>query len=259
MKKEIEVKTMVLCGLFIAAAIIFRFFSIMVPIGGASAMRVSFAGVFIKMPALLFGGAIGGIVGGIVDILAHIIKPMGAYIPFLTLTSILSGILTGAIWFKVKKIDINKIEKYYPIGFIILGAVAAATHFIVLLSDKAFSLKIMSILGKKYLFVLTAIEIITIFALIIFIISIKLKNNDTIKHMYEDYMKLIVAIGIPGIIVCTLNTYILLMFIPGLQGKSFMFLWIPRIVEEMFMIVLESYGLSLLLRVYQSVFLKTSN
>ncbi|MBY6988647.1 ECF transporter S component, partial [Clostridium botulinum] len=110
MKKEIQVKTMVLCGLFIAAAIILRFFSIMVPIAGAGAMRISFAGIFIKMPAVLFGGAIGGIVSGVVDILAYIIKPMGAYIPFLTLTSILSGILTGIIWFKIKNVHIDKIE-----------------------------------------------------------------------------------------------------------------------------------------------------
>lgn len=59
-----------------------KIFSIMVPIAGAGAMRISFAGIFIKMPAVLFGGAIGGVVSGVVDILAYIIKPMGAYIPF---------------------------------------------------------------------------------------------------------------------------------------------------------------------------------
>ncbi|APQ96148.1 ECF transporter S component [Clostridium botulinum] len=259
MKREIQVKTMVLCGLFIAAAIILRFFSIMVPIAGAGAMRISFAGIFIKMPAVLFGGAIGGVVSGVVDILAYIIKPMGAYIPFLTLTSILSGILTGIIWFKIKNVHIDKIEKYYPIFFMVLGSLAGAIHLMTLLLDKSFSFKIMNILGKKYIFVLSAIEIITIFSLIVFIINIKLKDNNTVKHIYEDYMKMILAIGIPGIIVCTLNTYILLMFIPGLQGKSFMFLWIPRIVEEVFMIVFESYAVSLLLRVYESVVLKISN
>ncbi|MGO5067025.1 ECF transporter S component [Clostridium sporogenes] len=259
MKKEIQVKTMVLCGLFIAAAIILRFFSIMVPIAGAGAMRISFAGIFIKMPALLFGGAIGGIVSGVVDILAYIIKPMGAYIPLLTLTSILSGILTGIIWTKVKNIHIDKIEKCYPIFFMILGLLAGAIHLMVMLSDKAFSFKIMNILGKKYIYVLSAIEIITIFALIVFIINIRLKNNKTIKHIYEVYMKMILAIGIPGIIVCTINTFILLMFIPALRGNSFMFLWIPRITEEVFMIVFESYAVSLLLRVYESVVLKISN
>lgn len=259
MKKKIEVKTIVLCGLFIAAAIILRFFSIMVPIAGAGAMRISFAGIFIKMPALLFGGAIGGIVSGVVDILAYIIKPMGAYIPLLTLTSILSGVLTGIIWIKVKNINTDKIEKYYPIFFIILGLLAGATHLMVTLSDKAFSFKIMNILGKKYIYVLSAIEIITIFALIIFIINIRLKNNNTIKHIYEVYMKMILAIGIPGIIVCTINTFILLMFIPALRGNSFMLLWIPRITEEVFMIVFESYAVSLLLRVYESVLLKINN
>lgn len=259
MKNEMGVKTMVVCGLFIAAAIILRIFSIMVPIGGAGAMRVSFAGIFIKMPAVLFGATMGGIVSAVVDVMAHIIRPMGPYIPFLTLTSILNGVLTGVIWFKIKNTHIDKIEKYYPITFIVLGAVAVATHVMVLFSDKAFSFKVMSVLGKKYMFVLTGTEIIALFALIIFIVNIKLKNNDMIKHIYEDYMKMILAIGIPGIVVCTLNTYILLMFIPGLQGKSFMFLWIPRIVEEMLMIVFESYVVSLLLSVYESVVLRTSN
>ena len=254
-----EIRTIVVCALFIAAAIILRLFSIMVPIGGAGAMRISFAGIFVKMPAIMFGGTIGAIVSCIVDILAHIIRPMGPYIPFLTLTGMLSGILIGIIWFKVKNININKIEKYYPIFFIALGGIAFVTHLMVVLSDKSVSLKIMNVLGKKYMFILTGIEIVTIFALIIYIVSVKLKNNNTIKHIYEDYMKMILVIGIPGIIVCTLNTYILLMFIPALQGKNFMFLWIPRIVEEIFMIVIQAYVVSLLLRVYESVILKTSS
>ncbi len=250
---------MVLCGLFIAAAIILRIFSLMIPIGGAGAMRISLSGIFIKMPAVIFGGTIGGAVAGIVDILAYIIKPMGGYIPFLTLTSILDGILVAIIWSKIKNIDIRKIEKLYPIFFIILGAIAGAAHIGILSGNKSFLHVAMSLLGKKYMYVITAIEIITIVALIIFIINIKLKQNNTIKHIYEDYMKLIIAFGTSGIIVSTLNTYILLMFIPALHGKAFMMLWIPRIVEEIFMIVLESYIVALLLRVYDSLGLKTSN
>ena len=95
----------------------------------------------------------------------------------------------------------------------VLGSLAGAIHLMTLLLDKSFSFKIMNILGKKYIFVLSAIEIITIFILIVFIINIKLKNNNTVKDIYENYMKMILAIGIPGIIVYRYLEYILLFLV----------------------------------------------
>lgn len=253
MKRKIEVKTLVTCGILTAIAVLLRSFSIMVPIGGAGAMRIGFAGVFIKLSAILFGAAIGGMVSGMVDILAHLIYPKGAYIPFLTITSIISGILTGIIWNKVKEVDVKKIEKSYPIFFAILGVVTVIIHMFIILSGESFLIKVKSILGKKYLFSLMAIEVIVVLAFIIFALNIRLKNNNILKNIYEDYMKMIITIGIPGIITTTINTFILLMFIPALQGKSFMLLWIPRVVESIFMIVFEAYLTSLLLSAYKSM------
>ncbi|WP_050607997.1 ECF transporter S component [Clostridium niameyense] len=253
MKRKMEVRALVTCGILIAIAVLLRSFSIMVPIGGAGAMRIGFAGVFIKLPAILFGATIGGMVSGTVDILAHLIYPKGAYIPFLTITSIISGILTGLIWNKVKDMDVRKIEKSYPIFFAILGVVTVIIHMIIIFSSKSSLIKIKSAFEKKYLFSLISIEVIVVLAFIVFVLNIKLKNNNILKNIYENYMKIIITIGIPRIITTTINTFILLMFIPALQGKNFMFLWVPRVVESIFMIVFESYLISLLLSAYKSM------
>ncbi|HBM81036.1 MAG TPA: ECF transporter S component, partial [Clostridiaceae bacterium] len=49
----------------------------------------------IHMPAILFGPLYGGIASGILDVLGYMLKPDGAYIPWLTVTAIAGGIITG--------------------------------------------------------------------------------------------------------------------------------------------------------------------
>ncbi len=104
--KKLNVKTVVFAGVLIAMNIILtRFLSIDLPF-----LRITFGPVPVFLAGLWMGPVVGGICGGIGDIIGCIIKGY-ALNPFITLTSMLAGILAGV--FKVYvfkgKLDIKKI------------------------------------------------------------------------------------------------------------------------------------------------------
>ncbi len=89
--------------MFLAIAVILRNFSQTLPIGGGGGIRVGVSGFFTKMPALLFGPWFGAAVSGLYDFFGYLLKPEGAYIFPLTLTSALGGVITGFLYKIVNK------------------------------------------------------------------------------------------------------------------------------------------------------------
>ena len=64
-----------------------KFFSVTLPLFGASGMNVGFGGIFTAFPAFLFGPLYGGVATAISDLLGVIIKPSGPYNPIFTITA----------------------------------------------------------------------------------------------------------------------------------------------------------------------------
>lgn len=90
---------MTLCAVFIGLAVVAKLFlSIKIPLLGADGMRISLAGVFTAFPAFICGPIYGGIASAASDFIGYVIKPDGAYIPWLTLTAFAGGVLKGLIW-----------------------------------------------------------------------------------------------------------------------------------------------------------------
>lgn len=90
---------MTLCAVFIGLAVVAKLFlSIKIPLLGADGLRISLAGVFTAFPAFICGPIYGGIASAASDFIGYIIKPDGAYIPWLTLTAFAGGVLKGIIW-----------------------------------------------------------------------------------------------------------------------------------------------------------------
>ncbi len=111
MNNNMNTKALVTTALFVAIALVIRTFSINIVAGGILTMRISFAAIFYVLPGLLFGPLYGGIAGGLVDLLGYVIAPMGGYIPLLTITNVLAGILPVLIWRIIRKADIYKVKK----------------------------------------------------------------------------------------------------------------------------------------------------
>ena len=120
-KQKDYIRKVVFTGVIIAMALAVRTFSQMVYIGGVPAMRIGISGIFSKIPALLFGPLFGGITGAIVDVIGFLMKPTGAYLPWYTLTAIMSGVLTAILWKNIKRFNAESFQKIFIIIFILIS------------------------------------------------------------------------------------------------------------------------------------------
>ena len=94
--KKIDVKTMVVCAVLIAAAIVLsRFLSI-----NAWNLKIGFTFIPIFLAGYLFGPVKGALVGGVADLLGALLFPIGAYFPGFTLTCALEGATYGSLLHK---------------------------------------------------------------------------------------------------------------------------------------------------------------
>ena len=120
MQKNTSLKKIIQTALLIAITLILRNFSYMFYFGGGTGMRVGISMFFSKLPALLFGPLYGGIADGLTDILAYIIKPEGGYMPLLTITAILGGIMVGFLWKYAKNINDKLFRNIFTTVFAII-------------------------------------------------------------------------------------------------------------------------------------------
>jgi len=243
-------------GVLIAIALVIKSFSFMINIGGAPVLRISFSGPFSQMPGILFGPLIGGITKGIVDVIGFLIKPQGGFIPFFTLTAILGGVLTPLIWKSVKNINVRFLQKFLIVLLLFIGLLGITNHIILTTYEESQWAQTLLLLGKKTYFTTIILESASLIGLFLIFFEILLNKKSSNTYLNKYFLKLIIAVGIPGIIVTTLNTEILRMFIPGLSNKAFIVFWIPRLIEEIIMTIYISYVLSILLQIYDKLFKK---
>ncbi|NMA82657.1 MAG: folate family ECF transporter S component [Epulopiscium sp.] len=232
-KEMKEVQKIVQTGLLLSIALVVRTFSYMLYIGGAPAIRISFAGPFSRLPAILFGPLYGGITSGLLDILGFLLKPEGGYIPWFTLSAIAGGVIVALVWQGIQGIREQKLQKILLGVFIALGFAGLINHII---GGSTYGLLWISLIGL-------------IFLATDFYFSKKLTD----KQVHNYFLKLVMSLGIGGIAVTTVNTYFLKLFIPALSEKSFMVLWIPRLVEEIIITLIQAYIMTILLHIYQKI------
>ncbi|MEN6314588.1 MAG: folate family ECF transporter S component [Clostridiaceae bacterium] len=250
-KKSLPIKSIVQVSLLIALALVIRNLSYMVYFGGAPGMRVGFSGVFTKITAILFGPVLGGTASGIVDILGCLIKPEGAYIPWLTVTAILGGVITGVLWKLASKIDLIKFKRFFLAFIVIIGMFGIANHIFINYIPDSYWAKAINKLGKYKDFTSVGLEVISGIGFIFFIADIIIKKVHSKSNSQDDFLKIVITTGVSGIIVTTLNTFILRIFIPALGKKGFILFWVPRVIEEIFMIVIQAYIISILITIYK--------
>ena len=101
-KFSTHLRRLIITAIFLALALTVRQFARMyIPLFGVDAMRIGFAGIFTRMPAILFGPLWGGLISGLNDVLGFLLVPSpsgGAYLPHLTVTAASGGFICGGIW-----------------------------------------------------------------------------------------------------------------------------------------------------------------
>lgn len=255
MKSKMNTKFLVMTALCISISIVLRFFSIMITAGGALTMRISFAAIFYVLPGLLFGPLYGAAAGGIVDIIGYILMPMGVYIPVLTLTNILAGYLPAVIWKKIKNISIESLKKYYIAFFAVLTVLGMFNILVIMNMQNSYLGKMLMHFGKKSQYFGVGFILIGAVAFVLLIINniINKRSGINYSYVYDNFFKLVIATGISGIIVTTINTYFILIFTPAVAAKGFVILWIPRMVEALVFTVVSSYAISILMYSYSAL------
>ena len=210
-------------------------------------MRIGCSMFFSKLPALLFGPLFGGIADGLIDVLAYIIKPEGGYMPLLTATAILGGVLVGLLWKYAKKINDKLFGKLFIVVFSLL-LFLGITNWVLsgVYPHLSYSKWVLSF-GKKVSFITIWPTITGALALFLFSLEAILKEK---LHIPNNFIKLFTVLFTANLIVTTLNTFILMIFIPSLTKNGFLAFYIPRFVEECIITVLQSYVVSYLLKVY---------
>lgn len=248
MQKTLPIKRIVQTALLIAITLILRNFSYMFYFGGGTGMRVGVSMFFSKLPALLFGPLYGGVADGLADVLAYIIKPEGGYMPLLTLTAILGGVMVGFLWKYAKNINDKAFRKVFAIGFSVI-LVFGILNWVLsgIYPNLSYSAWLLSF-GKKLSFLTVWPTIAGGLALALFGIDAVFKQKLSIPN---EFIKLFTVLFTANIIVTTLNTFILMIFIPSLSKMGFLAFYIPRFVEECIITTLQSYVVSYLLQVYK--------
>jgi ECF transporter S component (folate family) len=116
-------------AVFIAlAAVIKLFVSIPIPIFGANGMKVGLSGIFTAFPAFIFGPVYGGIASAASDIIGYLMRPDGAYIPWLTITLFAGGCVKGLIWRLISSRREVRFRAAAAILCAVIAAFGAASH-----------------------------------------------------------------------------------------------------------------------------------
>ncbi|MBP2032100.1 ECF transporter S component (folate family) [Clostridium algifaecis] len=254
MKNQINTKSLITTALFVAIALVMRAFSINIVAGGVLTMKINFSAIFYILPGFLFGPLYGGIAGGLIDILGYFITPIGAYIPLITLTNVIAGFLPAVLLGVLKRIDSDKIRKFYGTFFILMFLVGLINFISVKFMPLNPLGKMFIALGKKSQYLGTGLMLIASIGILILLVSMvinKSRSGRLYEYINSRYFKFVVVIGISGAIVTTLNTYILLIFTPSLITKGFMVLWIPRMFESLFITLINSYIVCMLMYYYE--------
>ena len=93
----------ILTALFTALAVVLKcFLGIPVNMFGGFIKDINLSTSIIMYTSIIFGPLYGGICGGLVDIIAFLIRPLGAYQPLFTVVNILFGVIP-ALFAKVLK------------------------------------------------------------------------------------------------------------------------------------------------------------
>ena len=128
-----EITTM---GLLIALSIILtRILSLRIAIGGVEGVRIGLGKLPIILGGILFGPLIGGLIGAFSDLLGYFIIPMGPYLPQITLTYALSGIIPATILILMKNDKPNVFELGISIAIGQIITSMMITYFLSILNN----------------------------------------------------------------------------------------------------------------------------
>lgn len=252
MTKSITTKKLVKTALMLALGLVFHSFTYMVYMGGGAGMRLGIAGFFTKLPAFLFGPLYGGLCMGAADFLGYVIKPDGAYIFPLTLTSALSGVMVGFLFGVIKKVSEKKIKVCYFVLLSVFAVVGIVNLTALKFMSGSTIGKLLLSFGDKANFFTYGILIVVVLGILFFIINEILLKKFKLP-IGESYLKIFTVLLPVDLFITTLNTFILIAFIPALAKINFWIFYTPRLAQEIVSVFITSLAISYLKQLAEKI------
>lgn len=275
---SLYVRRITISAVFLSISLVLKTaFSFYIPVFGQNGMSVGISGIFSIMPSLLFGPVYGAVVSGLSDFLGYLLKPVGTYIPLMTLVVAVGGFIRGALWSVLRSKDSKKMRMAVTI-FSVLMILAGICNIAFLAADGVNSefynhiqkenintdhmhliskMLIERTIGAKdpsgnlatYISWVTT-AMIGCAALGILLLAVDLFLSKKLVHDTSkgQIPQLLIAMIGSGLIVTTLNTIVLreTIFVAW-KVLPFAVIWIPRAIEEILGNTVKAYFVALLL------------
>lgn len=91
-----QTRTITVCAMMAAASMVLGAFTIYL----TDTVRIGFSGIPTMVGSFLFGPVVGSFLYGAVDVLKYMMKPVGGFMPGLTLVVMLKGLIYGCAFYK---------------------------------------------------------------------------------------------------------------------------------------------------------------
>lgn len=275
---SLYVRRITISAVFLSISLVLKTaFSVYIPVFGQNGMSVGISGIFSIMPSLLFGPMYGAVVSGLSDFLGYLLKPVGTYIPLMTLVVAVGGFIRGALWSVLRSKDSKKMRMAVTM-FSVLMLLAGICNIALLAADSVNSefynhiqkenintdhmhliskMLIERTIGAKdpsgnlatYISWVTS-AMIGCAALGILLLATDLFLSKKLVHDTSrgQIPQLLIAMIGSGLIVTTLNTIVLRETIfAAWKVLPFAVIWIPRAIEEILGNTVKAYFVALLL------------
>lgn len=281
-KSSLYVRRITISAVFLSISLVLKTtFSFYIPMFGQNGMSVGISGIFSIMPSILFGPMYGAVVSGLSDFLGYLLKPVGTYIPLMTLIVTAGGFIRGALWSALRNKDSKKMRIVALVSSVLLllagvcniaflSADGINSEFYNHVQKENINTDNMHLVSKMlitrtidtedpsgnlatYITFVTA-GIIGSAALGILLLAADLFLS---KKLFHDTRKgqipqLLIAMIGSGLIVTTLNTVVLRETIfTAWKVLPFAVIWIPRVIEEILGNTVKAYFVAVLLGIFR--------
>lgn len=279
-KSSLHVRRITISAVFLSISLVLKTaFSFYIPMFGQNGMRVGISGVFSIMPAILFGPVYGAVVSGLKDLLGYLLKPIGSYLPLMTLVVTLGGFIRGALWFALRNKSHKKMRVAVAVftvlllsagicNIVFLSADGIGSEFYNQVPKESINTDDMHLVSKMLITrtidtkdpsgnLATYITFMTWGLIGSAGLGIVLLTADLIlsKKFLKGAQKgqvprLLITLIVSGLVVTTLNTIVLRETIyTSWKALPFAVLWIPRLIEEVLSNIVNAYFVVVLLEV----------
>ncbi|WZL77426.1 ECF transporter S component [Eubacteriales bacterium mix99] len=277
-KSSIRLRRIVISAVFLSISLVLKTaFSFQIPLFGQNGMSIGISGIFSILPSILFGPVYGAVTSGLSDLLGHFLKPMGPFIPLMTLIAAAGGWIRGCLWKILRNRDVRRMRIAVAVlsvllllfgicnmAFLSADGIDKSFYDRVRMDDihtermhlvsrllvaRTMNMKDPSGNLATYLFFTTSGLIgSAAFGILLLLLDLLISRKVRSNQGGGQTMPLLLAMIGSGLIVTTLNTMVMReMVYTSWKMLPFVVLWIPRVIEEILANIIKTYFVAVLL------------